>query len=216
MALSCPHCSQELGSGFATQDALEARLSRQKEKYAAEIDALKTQLGDAQTKAEDAEPLRSQLEELRGKVAAAEQGQALASIGLDERYHQAAVTLWQAHSAAEDEDERLGIREWLEGPAREEGSVLAAVLPAAVEAGDESAGTGTQQAGAASGAQQQRGAFGLPRGTTGTHASPPRGQQKRRTPAEVRAILQSPDFLALPKDERSRRRLALREELIGS
>lgn len=210
---SCPHCTKELGSGYTTQDALEARLSRQKDKYRAELETLKTQLGDAQESlktsgkvGKELEAAQAQVKELRAKLDAQEQRSVLTEAELDPRFHESALTLWRAHNDGMDESDRLSLGDWLEGPARGEGSVLAAVLPSVTQE-EEATSQDVRETPSVSAR--------VPRTTQDTHRAPPRRRGPRKTPAEVRAIIQSREFNALPKEEQQRQLSALRQEVMG-
>lgn len=209
---SCPHCEKDLGSGFTTQDALEGRLARQKDKFKAESDVLRTQLQEAQSQLKDASKaakstaeLQAQVAELQGKLDAQAQAVVLQDSGLDASYHDNALALWRFANEGAEEGKALSLADWLAGPARD--GVLAAVLPGTGPVGGE-------EAPEAPGATQPTATVQGPRSGRDTYRSPPR-TQRRRTPQEVRAILQSPEFNRLPRDEQIKRMDALEAEVRG-
>lgn len=140
MAHKCPACSAEL-DGFTTQEKLQERLNEQKAslnaRHQAEKDALQQQLSDSQASLQTARTeiagfadIKAEAEAARAELAKTQQSAALGASGLPEQYHGNAVTLWNAHNAGLAEgEEAISLTDWLAGPAREEGSVLAAVLP---------------------------------------------------------------------------------------
>lgn len=214
MAHKCPACSAEL-DGFTTQEKLQERINETKAslnaRHQAEKDALQQQLTDAQASLQTARSelasvadLKAEAEAARAQLAQVEQATTLNASGLPDQYHGNAVTLWQAHNASLGEgEEAVSLADWLNGPARSEGSVLAAVLPPAGEEQPPAA----QHPGAQPPARTPRAA---PSGNTGTQ-QPPRSTGKWTDQQVADYIAQN--VATLPRDQRAAAMSELRGKL---
>lgn len=133
----CPHCKQDLGSGYLDQATHVSRLNA-KEQRAKELEA---ELKTARIKADAHDTLAAELAKEKARADATEQrgvrSVALARAGVsDDRAAKRIEAIYALHQA-EEGDAALAFDAWLAGPAKEDVilSPLFAQAPAATAAG---------------------------------------------------------------------------------
>lgn len=204
---NCPHCSEAL-TGFMTQETLTTRLKGKNDAHKAELELIKQQL-TAETTAKAAAlelaaaatPWQERAMAAEAQLAAGAQTATLSTAGLDVAYHGHALALWRAVDVVEGEDP-LDLASWLAGPARAEGSILAAYL---TEASAEAEQPAAQQ-------QPPRQPVTLPTGNT--NARPRPTALKQPTAAQIQAEMNKASFQALSR-EKKEEKIAAWEAQVG-
>lgn len=138
----CPHCKQDLGSGFLDQATHVARLNA-KEQRSKELEA---ELKTTRAKADAHDQLAAELAKEKARADAAEQrgirSVALARAGItDDKAAKRVEAIYALHQAEEGEA-ALAFDAWLQGPARED-VILSPVFAAPAQA-SAAAGKGAQ------------------------------------------------------------------------